>query len=343
MITVQCPLRVSLFGGGSDYVEYSQDHGGVVVGGTVDRFLYVNINPMSAFARERYRLTYRVTESVMEIAEIQHPIVRTMLNDLGWVDPINIATMADVPGQTGLGSSSAFTVALRAGLAAYTGEKLTAAEISDYALRVERVLLKEPGGIQDQLYPTHGGLRRFDLNGWSYRVSTPLLAGAALAEFSEHFMLAFTGSTRVSQIPARQTIQALRDPRRHEEVRQLAAVADTAAQGIQAASSVSEAVEVTIWGLNEGWSLKSRIDPAIAPAAVTSAIERGLKIGARAAKLLGSGGSGFVLFVIKPEIRHRLVETFPPGYVLPFRFVEDSVSVHDGRSPVHRGSRVVEM
>jgi D-glycero-alpha-D-manno-heptose-7-phosphate kinase len=339
MITVQCPLRVSLFGGGSDYVDFSRLSPGVVVGGTINKYLYVNINPMSAFARERFRLTYRITESVMEIDEIQHPIVRTMLNDLKWSEPINIATMADIPGQTGLGSSSAFTVAMRAGLAAYTGEQFSAKDLSDYTLRIERVLLSEPGGIQDQLYPAFGGLRRFDIVGWSYSPSVPLLDGVELDQYSAHLMLVFTGSVRQSQTPAAQTREALRDARRMEDVRQITSIANAAAKGIAGATSAYEAVETTEWVLRESWALKSKLDPSIAPPAVTGAIERGLGVGARAAKLLGSGGSGFVLFVVDPDRRQQLTDAFPPGYALPFKFVNDSVTVHDSLSPSHRALR----
>jgi D-glycero-alpha-D-manno-heptose-7-phosphate kinase len=329
---------VSLFGGGSDYVEYSRSSPGVVVGGTIDKYVYVSINAISAFARERYRLTYRVTESVEDIVEIRHPIVRTTLSELRWNEPINIATMADVPGQTGLGSSSAFTVALRAGLAAYSGEVISAQALSDYALRIERVLLKEPGGVQDQLHPTHGGLRRYDLRGWSYAASPPLLEGEVLDEFSSHFLLAFTGSARSSQAPAQRTKRVVSDARRLDEVRQLASVADTASQGLLAARTVADAIDVTVWGLKEGWSLKHRLDPAIAPKSVTNAIQRGLDAGARAAKLLGSGGSGFVLFVVNPAHRKAVVDAFPQGYVLPFRFVETPLSVHDSLSPTQRNA-----
>lgn len=333
MISVQCPLRVSLFGGGSDYPHFSRDHAGVVVGGTINKYLYVNVNSISAFARERFRLTYRVTESVNDIMEIEHPIVRTMLSDLKWKHPINIATMADVPGQTGLGSSSAFTVAMRVALAAFEGRHIAAKDLSDYALRLERVLLGEPGGIQDQLYPTHGGLRRFIVQGWNFSPSDPLLRGSSLEEFSRHFLLVFTGSTRESRELAQKTANAAIDPLRRQALEDIAVIAFEASEALISARTVQAAVDATVWGITESWAIKAALDPSIAPSSVKHAIEHGLNNGARAAKLLGAGGAGFILFAIGPEDHSKLVAAFPRGYVLPFAFVEQPVAVHDSLFP----------
>lgn len=329
MITVRCPLRVSLFGGGSDYPAFSELHSGVVVGGPIDKYLYVSINAMPAFARERFRLTYRITESVDSIEEIQHPIVRAMLHDLHWKQPINIATMADVPGESGLGSSSAFTLALRAALAKFRGEFLSATELASYAIWLERVLLREAGGIQDHLYAPYGGLRRFDVQGWNFKPSTPILSGQALTSYSKNFLLVFTGSTRRTQEPAQRTQENLANLNAHDPVVKLARIAASAAEELRLAESTNAALTVTERALNEGWAIKASLDPAIAPVQVRDAVARGMSVGARAGKLLGSGGSGFLLFLVEPRYHSALMGAFAPGRVVPFRFREDPLRIQD--------------
>lgn len=339
MITVQCPLRVSLFGGGSDYPAFSTRSPGMVVGGTVDKYLYVSINAMPSFARESFRLTYRVTESVDSITQINHPIVRTVLQDLDWAEPINIATMADVPGESGLGSSSAFTVSLRAALGAYRGETLKPEELAKYAIRIERVLLNEPGGIQDQLYPSFGGLRSFRIRGWDFRASEPLMDREMLDEYSENFLLAFTGRTRSTQAPAARTQDESINPTNHVKFAELSSIAERSSYGLSRASEIDEALDITEEGLRRGWDIKSSFHSEVAPRKVREAVEVGLSVGARAGKLLGSGGSGFILFLIEPAYHKRLREAFPPGYVVPFNFTEAALRIHDSSS-IRARSRV---
>jgi len=104
------PLRLSFFGGGSDYLEYFNENEGAVLGSSIDKYIYIYQLPMSNFSPKKYKLSWRKTEEVDKIENIEHPVVRTILQDLNWKKPINIATMSDLPGGTGLGSSSSFTV-----------------------------------------------------------------------------------------------------------------------------------------------------------------------------------------------------------------------------------------
>jgi D-glycero-alpha-D-manno-heptose-7-phosphate kinase len=116
LILTKAPLRVSFIGGGTDYENFLKDHSGLVVAAGISKSVYVNILELPPFAREKFRFTYRITESVEKASELVHPSARETLVSLNWVQPLNIATMADVPGSSGLGSSSAFVVALKLAL-----------------------------------------------------------------------------------------------------------------------------------------------------------------------------------------------------------------------------------
>src|SRR3954469_22743156 len=103
-------LRASFYGGGTDYPSYFRSNPGAVLGGTIDKYVYIQALPLAAIAEQSFRITYRTTESVARVDDIQHPVIREALKLHGWTAPLNIATMSDLPGSTGLGSSSSFTV-----------------------------------------------------------------------------------------------------------------------------------------------------------------------------------------------------------------------------------------
>ena len=114
MIFSRAPLRISLGGGGTDLPSYFGGHGGFLVAGAIDKYVYMLTH--TVFQR-RYRMKYNALEEVDNISEIRHPILRETLLRHWHGDPLEIASVADVPAGTGLGSSGAYTVCLLKGLA----------------------------------------------------------------------------------------------------------------------------------------------------------------------------------------------------------------------------------
>src|SRR5215475_7385630 len=108
MIITRSPLRVSLGGGGTDLPSYYTEHGGFLVAGAIDKYIYMLTHTVF---QKRYRMKYSETEEVETIDEIQHPILRESLRRHWRGSPLEIASLADVPAGTGMGSSGAFTVA----------------------------------------------------------------------------------------------------------------------------------------------------------------------------------------------------------------------------------------
>lgn len=176
MLIARAPLRLGLVGGGSDLPSFFErsPKGGAVLGMAIDKYVYVTLLPLAEIARERIRFTYRNTESVQRASELRHPVLKAVLSEMADLDLLNVGTMADLPGETGLGSSSAFTVALLHCLLTVTEKTPTATDLAREAIRIERQVLGESGGWQDQLQSAFGGMRlyEFGLNG--FRVSEPL-------------------------------------------------------------------------------------------------------------------------------------------------------------------------
>ena len=155
MIVSRAPVRFSLGGGGSDLPSYSREHGGFVVSAAVDKFVFVCV------ARRFYdtiRLAYSETETVASVDEIRHRIFRAALKGMGFTGGLELHSLADVPANTGLGSSSSFTVALLNGLHAFRRESVPAEQLAREACHLEIEVLGEPIGKQDQYIAAYGGI-----------------------------------------------------------------------------------------------------------------------------------------------------------------------------------------
>ena len=122
MIISRTPFRVSLFGGGTDFPEFYRAHGGAILSAAIDQYCYISLHRLAPYFPHRFRASYSRTESVQSPADFQHPLVRECLLHLSFDDSVEISHVADLPGRSGLASSSAFTVGLLHALAAFRGD-----------------------------------------------------------------------------------------------------------------------------------------------------------------------------------------------------------------------------
>src|SRR3954451_25379357 len=156
MITTRSPLRISLGGGGTDLPSYYREHGGFLIAGAINKYVYVNV--MRPFTPGIY-LKYSQLEHVDAINEVQHPIIREAIRMLDFRTPqIEITTLADIPSGTGLGSSGSFTTALVKALYAPRRPPLSPHALAGLACEIEIDRLNEPVGKQDQYIAAYGGI-----------------------------------------------------------------------------------------------------------------------------------------------------------------------------------------
>src|SRR5277367_4280486 len=155
VIFSRAPLRVSLGGGGTDLPSYYSEHGGFLVSGAIDKYAYMLTH--TTFQR-RYRMKYSELEEVEEPGQIRHPILRESLLRHWCGSPLEIASVADVPAGTGMGSSGAYTVCLLKGLARARRTSITPGDLAESACEIEIDVLGEPVGKQDAYVAAHGGI-----------------------------------------------------------------------------------------------------------------------------------------------------------------------------------------
>ena len=194
VIFSRAPLRISLGGGGTDLPSYYREHGGFLVSGAIDKYVYMLTH--TVFQR-RYRLKYAEFEEVDDPHDIRHPILREVLIRHWRGDPLEIASVADVPAGTGMGSSGAYTVCLLKALALARHTTLPPRELAEAACEIEIDVLKEPVGKQDQYVAAHGGVCAYTFNPDDTVTVEPLeLDPETLRRMSSNFLLFYTGEAR---------------------------------------------------------------------------------------------------------------------------------------------------
>src|SRR5262249_54082951 len=194
VIFSRAPLRISLGGGGTDLPSYYREHGGFLVSGAIDKYVYMLTH--TVFQR-RYLMKYTETESVEDVSQIRHPILREALTKYWNGNPIEVSSVADVPSGTGMGSSGAFTVCLLKGLALARSVAITPGELAEAACEIELDFLKEPVGKQDQYVAAHGGICSYTFDKDDSVEVVPLeLSGETLRRLRDNLLLFFTGEAR---------------------------------------------------------------------------------------------------------------------------------------------------
>ena len=319
MIITQTPLRISLFGGGTDFPDFYRREGGCVLTTAIDKYVFVIIK---ARFDDRIRVGYTRTELVERPEQVQHDLVREALRLTGISRGVEIATMADVPAQgTGLGSSSAVTVGLLNAMYVYRNEVRPAADLAAQACSIELDILGRPIGRQDQYIAAFGGLRflRF-LPDDRVEVETPEVPEAIRRHLSENLLLLYTGQTR--EAGAILAEQQANIPYRLGELRELKAMAEEGYRLLQA-GQVDELGRL----LDASWKVKQRLASGVANGTIQAMYETALRAGALGGKVCGAGGGGFLLLYCPYERQPALRAALSPYRELPFHLEPDGSKV----------------
>ena len=194
MIITRTPLRISIGGGGTDLPSYYEQFGGFVVSAAISQYIFVSINRMFA---PGYTLKYSSLENVQTVDEIRHPILREALRRYNGEGHLEIASIADVPAGTGLGSSGTFTVGLLKALLAYKRKHVSAADLAEEACDIEINVLRQAVGKQDQYIAAFGGLTAFDFHPDGSVTAKPLaISNDTLLDLEHNMLMFFTGYSR---------------------------------------------------------------------------------------------------------------------------------------------------
>ncbi len=315
VIFSRAPLRISLGGGGTDLPSYYSERGGFLVAGAIDKYVYMLMH--TVFQR-RYRLKYSETEDVETIGEIQHPILREALTKHWRGDPLEIASVADVPAGTGMGSSGAYTVSLLKGLAHARRTSITAGALAEDACEIEIDILKEPCGKQDQYVAAHGGICAYTFNGDGSIDVEPLeLAPATLRALRDHLLLFYTGEARSASV-----VLSDQDTRtKSGDEAMLANLDRTKQMGVVSRDLLMDG-DVIGYGelMHEHWLNKRERSPGMATGRIDDLYTLARRSGVIGGKLVGAGGGGFLLVYAQNPSDTRQAMAAAGATELPFDF-----------------------
>ncbi|MEA1071999.1 hypothetical protein [Sphingomonas sp. LY160] len=289
MIISRTPLRVSFVGGGSDLPSFYREHGGAVLSMSIQKYVYLSMHRY--FEPTGSILKYSEIEKPGSVDEIRHRIIRQVFRDLD-IDGVDFNSSADVPAGTGMGSSSAFTVGLLNLCHAYKGEYVSRGRLAELACEIEIDKLGEPIGKQDQYGCALGGINFIEfLPDGSVAHQTVPLTIEQRRQMERNLVLFYLGTTRSASDLLSKQAKAV-----SSDADKLATLKTMVGQAHDLRRDLCGDIDLLGHFLHDGWMRKRRLSADISSPLIDDAYDRALKAGATGGKLLGAGGTGFLLF-----------------------------------------------
>lgn len=319
MIIVQTPLRISFFGGGTDFPSYFQSEGGCVLTTSIDKYIFVTVK--SRFD-DMLRVGYTKTEMVNNLDELQHELICEALRKTGIRKGVEITTMGDIPSEgSGLGSSSTVTVGVLHAMYSYLGDLVSADQLAREACDIEINILGKPVGIQDQYIAAYGGLRFMEFTQNNEVVISKIAIDEAVTRrLNENTMLFFTGITRQSRTILKE---------QKDNIRQRSSVLDEMKQIAYIARDQLQAGNIDGFGelLHESWMLKKQLATRVSNGAIDEMYAAAKGAGALGGKVAGAGGGGFLILYCPHEKQEAVREALCQLQELPFKLEKDGSKV----------------
>lgn len=311
-VVTRAPFRISFAGGGTDFPSFYEQEPGRVFSTAIDKYVYVVVNRKRPIlhqgidddGRYRIRLSYATTEYVQSVDQLKHPIVREALKFLDLDIPMDIATMADVPSGTGLGSSGTFSVALLHALHLIKGENPGPEQLANEAAHIEINVLGRPVGKQDHYAAAFGGLNSIQFRSDQVVEVDPVsLDKLAIQHVFENLLLVYTGQSRDSGVVLTEQQENIKH--------RMAQLLEIKGHAVRLETLVREACDIRLFGeiLHQTWIQKRQLANSISSSSIDIFYDQAMAAGAIGGKICGAGGGGFLLLVVEPEFRKAVMKT----------------------------------
>lgn len=296
MIITRSPFRISLGGGGTDLPSYYTQYGGSLITGAIDKYMYISVNRPKI---EKFiKLKYSRSEKVEKVADIKHELAREALKLTGIDSCIEISSIADLPSQTGLGSSGTYTVALLKALHTLKKEVISAKRLADEACHIEMDILKKPVGKQDQYIASFGGIIQLEIaKDGKVKVKPLNLPLETIKRLENDILIFYTHIKRKSE-------EILKEKgKKTDTLREIWQIGDASRIALKSGN-------IELFGelLNRHWQIKKKLSGKISSSKIDYWYKLAKKSGAIGGKIMGAGGGGFFMFCCPGEKR-KLRET----------------------------------
>ena len=300
LILVRSPMRISFVGGGTDIKEYYENFGGSVFNASINKYVYILINKYHD--KKKCILKYSKSENVNSVKDIKHPLIRNCLA-LTKIWGLDIHSIADVPGGTGLGSSSSFTVSLINALHYYKNKKLSKHDLAKKACHVEINLLKAPVGKQDQYAASYGGVNTFIFKKNNDVIVKKFLNKSAIKNLKNNLLLINTNTQKIN-IPTlhEQRKNIMKGGKYWDNLKFMRDSVEIFKKNL-----IKNDLKACGQILHENWRKKITLSKKINNPLFQEIYEESLKCGAYGGKICGAGGRGFLL-LISPKQNHKIIK-----------------------------------
>jgi D-glycero-alpha-D-manno-heptose-7-phosphate kinase len=318
MIIVQAPLRISFFGGGTDFPSFFAKEGGCALSSAINKYIFITIKQRFD---DMLRIGYTQTEIVDDVNKVQHELIREALRKTGITRGVEITTMGDIPAGSGLGSSSAVTVGALQALYNYQGVFVPAERLAREACEIEIDILGKPIGVQDQYISAYGGFRFLEFGaGGKVTCKNIDLVDGIQRKLNENLLLFFTGKTR----QANDILDEQKDNIQQNTfiLRKIKGMAYTALGELTSGN-----LDALGQLLHESWQLKKQLASQISNDTIDEWYKTALRAGALGGKITGAGGGGFLLLYCPYEKRMAVRNALSHLRELPFELEPDGTKV----------------
>lgn len=309
MVITRSPFRISFFGGSSDYKDFFSEHGSFLIGTTIDKYSYTSCRFRPRILSDENIVSYSEVEKFKKVDNVKNPLIRESVKQYNFSKKLDIHLFADIPSRTGLGGSSSCCCSLLKGLSYLKGEEITNKQLAKMAIKIEREILEESGGIQDQIWAAYGGFNSIEVNtDGDFFVKPMPVSEEFKKEFENSLCLVYANQQRDTEEIAKSHINKDKKNILHysREAYNL---------------FIKEDIESIFKIFLDSWEEKKSLSPLIMNASLAS-LETQLKnCGAKSLKLLGSGGCGFFLCMSDPNSIKKIKENFN-DLVFDFSFEE---------------------
>jgi len=316
MIITKTPYRISFFGGGTDYHAWYEEFGGQVLSTTINHYCWISIRELSPFFDYNYRVAWRHLDIAKNINDIKHPVVKALLKEFNIKQHLNIHYDGDLPAQSGIGSSSAFACGFIKAIYQLQNLNISTKELAKAAINLEKNILKENVGIQDQIATAFGGLNHIKIKkSGDFTVNKIKAAPASIESLQDHLLLFSTGIFRDASDIAGDQIKKVK-----KNKNELFRISEMVDEGIEILKAKDFNADSFGKLLHDSWILKKGLSSKISMDVIDDAYNAAISSGAIGGKLLGAGGGGFLLIYAKPQNHKKIISTLHKLTLVPFRF-----------------------
>lgn len=314
MIFSKTPYRISLFGGGTDFPEWFNENESLVISSTINKYANIGIRYLPSFFEKKNRIVWSKIELTDHISKISHPSIKAILKYFNEHKGIELFHFGDLPARSGIASSSSFTVGLLNLLFYLKNKKISKRKLSEIAIHIEKKVLKENGGWQDQIIVSKGGFNEIRFFKNNFKISKIDIDLKSKKILDESLLLFYTGAQRNSsniQKVFKKNIKKLQS-----ELKYITEISFEAKKIISSRKNFIELGKL----MHESWKIKKNFTNKISNSKIDDIYNLGLKSGAIGGKLLGAGESGFILFFCEKKYQNKLISKLHKFLHVPFHF-----------------------